>query len=125
MASTSKVPRGCFAVRDWNGDVVIFDPRAPMTPACRVVVHLRDDFRVRLVATFVREFVDQGTVMIRVRMDQGDGDTPCLDFDPKVVGVAKVVRVDRNAPYSATTDTTSSKAARDDTSALVRRLGFR
>jgi hypothetical protein len=67
-----------------------------MTPACRVIVHLRDDFRVRLLATFVREFSDHGTAMIRVRMDQGEGDNPCLDFDPKVVGVAKVVTVDGN-----------------------------
>jgi hypothetical protein len=72
-----------------------------MTPACRVIVYLRDDLRVRLVATFVLEFIDHGTVMIRVRMDQGDGDNACLDFDREVVNVAKIVRLDRNVDDGA------------------------
>ena len=90
--ATSKVPRGCFSVRDWNGDILIFDPRAPMTPACRVIIHLRDDFRVRLVATYVQESVEHGT--IRVRIDRDDAGSAYVDFDRNVVRVAKVVRVD-------------------------------
>jgi hypothetical protein len=101
MATTSKVPRGCFSVRDWNGDVLIFDPRAPLTPACRVIVHLRDDFRLRLVATYVHEFVDRGSQTIRVRIDQGERGSSLLDFDRKVVEVAKIVHVDRGAAYGA------------------------
>jgi hypothetical protein len=93
MAATSKVPRGCFSVRDWNGDILIFDPRAPMTPGCGVIIHLRDDFRVRLVATYVQESVEHGT--IRVRIDRDDAVSAYVDFDRNVVKVAKVVRVDR------------------------------
>jgi hypothetical protein len=96
--ATSKVPRGCFSVRDWNGDILIFDPRAPMTPACRVIIHLRDDFRVRLVATYVQESVEQGT--IRVRIDRDDAASAYVDFDRNVVKVAKVVRVDRNSVHA-------------------------
>jgi hypothetical protein len=98
MTATSKVPRGCFSVRDWNGDVLIFDPRAPMTPACRVIIHLRDDFRVRLVATYVQESVEHGT--IRVRIDRDDASSAYVDFDRNVVKVAKVIRVDRNSAHA-------------------------
>jgi hypothetical protein len=115
MAATSKVPRGCFSVRDWNGDILIFDPRAPMTPACRVIIHLRDDFRVRLVATYVQESVEHGT--IRVRIDRDDAASAYVDFDRNVVKVAKVVRVDRNSihtgsiePNGANIDAPSSPA---------------
>ena len=66
-----------------------------MTPACRVIIHLRDDFRVRLVATYVQESVEQGT--IRVRIDRDDAASAYVDFDCNVVKVAKVVRVDRNS----------------------------
>ena len=69
-----------------------------MTPACRVIIHLRDDFRVRLVATYVQESVEQGT--IRVRIDRDDAASAYVDFDRNVVRVAKVVRVDRNSVHA-------------------------
>ena len=69
-----------------------------MTPACRVIIHLRDDFRVRLVATYVQESVEHGT--IRVRIDRDDAGSAYVDFDRNVVEVAKVVRVDRNSVHA-------------------------
>jgi len=87
-----------------------------MTPACRVIIHLRDDFRVRLVATYVQESVEHGT--IRVRIDRGDAGSAYVDFDRNVVRVAKVVRVDRNSahavgiePLGANTDASSAVAS--------------
>lgn len=70
MLATAKVPRGCFGVSDWNGDLLIFDPNAPITQGCAVLVHLRDDLRVRFVGTYIRKFAQQGT--IRVRVDVGE-----------------------------------------------------
>ncbi len=94
MATTSSVPRGCFSTRDWNGDIVIFDPKAPLTPACRVIVYLREDFRVRLVGTYIGDVINSRGGTIRFRRD-GQQEGACLDFDRDIVEVAKVVRVDR------------------------------
>ena len=86
-----------------------------MTPACRVIIHLRDDFRVRLVATYVQESVEHGT--IRVRIDRDDAVSAYVDFDRNVVKVAKVVRVDhagsiepRGANIDASSGATGSPA---------------
>ena len=88
----SMVPRGCFGVRDWNGDLLIFDPKAPITPGCRVLVYLRDDLRVRFVATFIHEFTEHGT--IRLRIDRHDEASTIAEFDRSTIEVATVVRVD-------------------------------
>ena len=101
MAGTSKVPRGCFGIRDWNGDQLIFDPKAPITRGCRVLVHLRDDLRVRFVATFIQEFEEHGT--IRLRIDRPDEAGAIAEFDRSIIDIAKLVRVDRNAEHDHNT----------------------
>ncbi len=94
MAITSKIPRRCFAVPDWNGDVLIFDPGAPLTPSCRVIVYLRDDLRVRIIGTYVPEVTDHQTGTIRVRLGQAEEGSAYREFDREIVSVARVVRVD-------------------------------
>jgi hypothetical protein len=68
-----------------------------------VIIHLRDDFRVRLVATYVQESVEHGT--IRVRIDRDDAGSAYVDFDRNVVRVAKVVRVERNGTHAGGIET--------------------
>jgi hypothetical protein len=94
MAGASKVPRGCFGIRDWNGDLLIFDPKAPITPGCRVLVYLREDLRVRFVATFIHEFAEHGT--IRLRIDRPEEVGAIAEFDRSIIDIATVVRIDRN-----------------------------
>jgi hypothetical protein len=95
VVTTSKVPRGCFRLREGNGDTLIFDPRAPLTRGSQVLVYLRGDLRVRLLATYEHEFVHDGTAIIRVRVDSGEGHRARFEFDRAMVDLAVVVKVDR------------------------------
>ena len=97
MVATAKVPRGCFGV-PWNGQLLIIDPEASVTPGCRVLVHLRDDLRVRLVGTCLQESIEHGT--IRVCIDHGAEGATNQDFDRGVVEVLKVVSVERISAQS-------------------------
>jgi hypothetical protein len=107
MAGTPKVPRGCFGIRDWNGDLLIFDPKAPITPGCRVLVYLRDDLRVRFVATFIHEFAEHGT--IRLRIDRPEEAGAIAEFDRNIIDIATVVRIDRDYEQDHTAPASNHK----------------
>jgi hypothetical protein len=96
MMGMLKIPRGCYAVRDWNGDMLIFDPRAPLWRSCRVIVHRPDDLRVRITGTLVREATSQNPRIIRIRMDGQREAAAYQDFDCALVTVARVIGVLRN-----------------------------
>jgi hypothetical protein len=92
MAKAVKVPRGCFAVRDWNEDVLIFDPRVPVRALDRVLIYRHDDLRIRVVGRYVPKGTsgDRGT--IRIRVDKGHDAGDYREFDRELVAVAKILR---------------------------------
>jgi hypothetical protein len=91
-----KIPRGCFAVHDWNEDVLVVDPKAPVRPFDRVLVFRPDDLRIRIPGTYVprRGTADRGTV--RIRTEQGQDAGAYHEFDRELVAIAKIVRTVRN-----------------------------
>jgi len=53
MVRLLQIPRGCFALRDWNEDVLIVDPRVPVRAFDRVLIYRPDDLRIRIAGTYV------------------------------------------------------------------------
>jgi hypothetical protein len=71
----ARVPRDCFAVPNWNGEILICDPRAELESLCRALVYLHDDVRVRIAgcaATATEAAVDHPNSR-RLRVDPGKG----------------------------------------------------
>ncbi len=88
-----KIPRGCFAVEDWNGEVLIFDPSAELEELCRVVVYAHDDLRVRIVGTYAPLAGRNEENFVRVRVDGVENENEHQEFDRDFVGIAKIVNV--------------------------------
>ena len=93
MSDRPKIPRGCFAVEDWNGEVLVFDPRAELEQLCRVVVYARDDLRVRIVGTYAPLAGRNEENFVRVRVDGMGDENEYQEFDRDFVGIAKIVDV--------------------------------
>ena len=96
MAKTPKIPRGCFALQDWNEDVLIVDPKAPVRAFDRVLIYRPDDLRIRIAGTYVPtgRAGDRGTV--RIRVNQGRDGGGYHEFDRELVAVAKIKRTHRD-----------------------------
>jgi hypothetical protein len=90
MSNKLKVPRGCFAVPNWNGEVLIFDPTARLEPQCRVLVYKHDDLRVRTVGTYAPLRGHRGRA--RVRVDEAAVNV-IQEFDRDLVTIVKIVNV--------------------------------
>jgi hypothetical protein len=86
MSDKLKIPRGCFAVPGWNGEVLIIDPRAKLEPLCGVLVYKHDDLRVRTVGTYAPLRGQTGAARVRV----GEA---AVEFDRGLVTIVKIVNV--------------------------------
>jgi hypothetical protein len=89
-----RIPPGCFAVNDWNDDVLIVDPKALVRALDRVLVYRPDDLRVRITGTFLPSMrtVDQGTIRIRIERSNDAGGF--YEFDRELVAIAKILRTE-------------------------------
>jgi hypothetical protein len=81
-------------VNDWNKEVLIVDPRAPVDASDRVLVYLPNDLRVRTTGTYAprRTISDATTIRIYVSRPHGKGNYQ--EFDRGRVAIAKIVRED-------------------------------
>src|ERR1700680_4272117 len=96
MATKPKIPRGCFAVKDWNEDALIVDPKALVKASDLVLVYLPDDLRVRIVGTYTPRPATNGRGTIRIHVGEPQVAGGYHEFDRELIAVAKIVRVDRN-----------------------------
>jgi len=96
-SSERKIPRGCFAVPHWNGEVVVFDPRAKLEPLCCVLVYKKDDLRIRTVGIYTPRRGQ--TRLVRIRVVESENQERILEFWRDLVTIAKIVDVYR--PVSA------------------------
>jgi hypothetical protein len=90
-----KIPRGCFALRDWNEDTLIVDPRAPVRALDRVLIYRPDDLRIRIAGTYVPKGRSEDRGSIRIHVNQGHDEGGYHEFDRELVAVAKIMRTDR------------------------------
>jgi hypothetical protein len=81
---------------DWNDDVLIVDPKAPIRALDRVLVYRHDDLRIRIAGTYVPRGRAGDRSTIRIRIDQGQDAGRFHEFDRELVEVAKIRRGDRN-----------------------------
>ena len=95
MSDAPRIPKGCYALPDCNGDTLICDPRAGLEKLSRLLVHWRDDLRIRLVGTYAPPAGRAETRFIRVRLDQATGSSSHHIFDKDLVTVMKIVNVRR------------------------------
>jgi hypothetical protein len=105
MSTTPRIPRGCFAVPNWNGDILICDPRSKLEDSCRVLVYRRDDLRVRVVGTYAPRSGQAQTQTVRVLIDGAAGEAQYQEFDTEYVNVTRIVNVHRTEAQRAAVPT--------------------
>jgi hypothetical protein len=98
MSTMPRIPRGCFAVANWNGDILICDPRSKLEDSCRVLVHRRDDLRVRVVGTYAPRTGQAQTRTVRVLID---GAADAQEFESDYMNVIRIVNVHRTEAQRA------------------------
>jgi len=110
MSTTPRIPRGCFAVPNWNGDILICDPRSKLEVSCRVLVYRQGDLRVRVVGTYAPRSGQVHTRTLRVLIDRAAGAAQYQEFDSDSVNVTRIVYVHRiEAPRAAAHTKTRSE----------------
>ena len=95
MVRLLQIPRGCFALRDWNEDVLVVDPRVPVRAFDRVLIYRPDDLRIRIAGTYVPRGADEDRGTIRIYVDPPRDEGGYHEFDRELLAVAKIVRTDR------------------------------
>jgi len=76
-------------VPHWNGEVLIFDPRAKLEPLCRVLVYKHDDLRIRTVGIYAPRRGQ--TRLVRIRVVEGENRDKIQEFWRDLVTIAKIV----------------------------------
>jgi hypothetical protein len=109
MSTTPRIPRGCFAVPYWNGDILICDPRSKLEVSCRVLVYLRDDLRVRVVGTYAPRSGQAQTRTVRILIDGAEGEAQYQEFDSDCISVTRIVNVHRTEAQRAAAKTRSGR----------------
>ena len=105
MSTMPRIPRGCFAVANWNGDILICDPRSKLEDACHVLVYRRDDLRVRVVGTYAPRLGQAPTRTVRVLIDGVAGAAGYQEFASDFMNVIPIVDVHRNEAQRAAAPT--------------------
>ena len=112
MSHTSRIPRGCFAVPNWNGDILICDPRSKLEDSCRVLVYRRDDLRVRIVGTYAPRSGQAQKRTVRVLVDGPGGEAQFQEFDSDYINVTRIVNIQRTEPRRAAAPTKTRSGVR-------------
>ena len=101
MSTMPRIPRGCFALANWNGDILICDPRSKLEDSCRVLVYRRDDLRVRVVGTYAPRSGQARSRTVRVLIDGAADAAGYQEFDSDYMNVIRIVDVHRTEAQRA------------------------
>src|SRR5690349_13844898 len=112
MANTPRIPRGCIAVSNSNGDILICDPRSKLEDSCQVLVYRRDDLRVRVVGTYVARSSQAQTRTVRVLIHGAAGVAEYQEFDIDCINVIRIVNVHHRTEAHRTAAPTKTRSGR-------------